>query len=316
VTPLSWVIGSGGLLGSHVTQALPSWSHVWQPPRPIRWKLNGGLDDLVECAASFRAAVGDRPWSVLWCAGVGTQGATTAVLDAELTALAAVLDALGPTTSPGVFFFASSAGGVYAGSAMPPFDEETVTRPISPYGEAKLRAEQLVRDWSHHTGASVVIGRIANLYGPGQNLAKGQGVISQVCLQSLRHRPLVLYVPLDTLRDYVFAPDCAVLVRACVAEALRQHKEQGATVTVKILASQQPVAIGTLLHNARVIFKRSLGLILGRSPQSAVQVRTLTFRSIIWPHLDQMAFTPLPIGMARTAEAMLHDVQQGNYSIQ
>ena len=102
MNPLAWVIGSADFWGSNVTRALSPCSEVWQPPRRTRWELNGGLDDLVECAASFRATVGDRAWSVLWCPGVGTQGAT-GVLNAELTALAAVFDALGPTTSPGVF---------------------------------------------------------------------------------------------------------------------------------------------------------------------------------------------------------------------
>ncbi len=101
------------------------------------------------------------------------------------------------------------------------------------------------------------------------------------------------------------------LERACVDQALIVHAATGATVTVKILASQQPVPIGVLLHNARSIFKRGLGIIMGQSPLSAVQVRTLTFRSIVWPHLDQLELTPLPVGMAQTAGAMLRDVQRG-----
>ena len=311
MTPLAWVIGSGGLLGSSVVRAMAPSTEVWQPPQAIRWGENGGRDDLVVNASAFCIAAAGRPWAVLWCAGVGTQGAGVEVLEAELGALGALLKSLGPAKFPGVFFLASSAGGVYAGSTAPPFDEETVPRALSPYGEAKLRAEDLVREWSQRTGASAVIGRIANLYGPGQNLAKGQGLISQVCRQSLEHRPLALYVSLDTIRDYLFAPDCAALVRACVDQALIVHAATGATVTVKILASQQPVAIGVLLHNARSIFKRGLGIIMGQSPLSAVQVRTLTFRSIVWPHLDQLELTPLPVGMAQTAGAMLRDVQRG-----
>ena len=51
------------------------------------------------------------------------------------------LDRLGAPAHPAGhgFFLASSAGGVYAGSADPPFTEHTEPAPISPYGQAKLR---------------------------------------------------------------------------------------------------------------------------------------------------------------------------------
>jgi len=48
-----------------------------------------------------------------------------------------------------------------------------------------------------------MVGRMSNLYGPGQNLKKVQGLISQMCLRVLTRQPLVLYVPLDTIRDYL-----------------------------------------------------------------------------------------------------------------
>ena len=54
----------------------------------------------------------------------------------------------------------------------------------------------------------VLIGRIANLYGPGQNLAKAQGLVSQLCAAQLERARSSIWVSLDTLRDYLFAPDC------------------------------------------------------------------------------------------------------------
>ena len=55
----------------------------------------------------------------------------------------------------------------------PPFTELTPPGAISPYGVAKL-APRSVRA-SPATGVPVLIGRIANLYGPGQDLAQGAG---------------------------------------------------------------------------------------------------------------------------------------------
>ena len=157
---------------------------------------------------------GAEPWNVAWCAGAGFVGADNRGLAVERAALAATLDSLAHSPQPerGNFFFASSAGGVYAGVGAPPYDENSPVHPLSNYGTAKLDAEALVIEWSRSCGAAVLIGRIANLYGPGQNLTKAQGIISQVCRSYLTGRPAPIYVPLDTIRDYVFAPDCARLV--------------------------------------------------------------------------------------------------------
>ena len=62
------------------------------------------------------------------------------------------------------------------------------------------------------------MGRIANLYGPGQGLEKPQGLISQIIRSHLIRTPISIYVPLDTMRDYLFAPDCGELV----VDALRR----------------------------------------------------------------------------------------------
>ena len=144
----------------------------------------------------------------------GVTDSSGQALQLELAALGETLDALAaaPRGSDGAFFFASSAGGVYAGVGAPPYDESSPVRPLGAYGQAKLDAEALVTAWSHRTGTPSLIGRIANLYGPGQNLAKAQGLISQICRSHLTGQPVSIYVSLDTLRDYFFAPDCAGLI--------------------------------------------------------------------------------------------------------
>ena len=63
-----------------------------------------------------------------------------------------------------------------------------------------------LRRFAAATGTAVLVGRIANLYGPGQNLAKPQGLVSQLCLANLTGQPLSIYVSLDTLRDYLSTP--------------------------------------------------------------------------------------------------------------
>ncbi len=202
-------------------------------------------------------------------------------------------------TARSALFFASSAGAVYAGSQGPPFTELTTPRPRTPYGSAKLAMESDVRAFAEATGTPALIGRIANLYGPGQNLAKAQGLVSHICRSHLNGQPLLLYVPLDTLRDYLYVRDCAAAVVAGLA-ALPQAADSPRVVT-KILASGHSTTVAGLLGESSRLFRRRPRVVLGSSSAAAGQVRDLRLRSVVWPELDRLARTPLPVGMASTA---------------
>lgn len=325
---LTWVIGRGGLLGQSVEKAMaesmhdsrPGGSggtggHLWHPAEPISWSApSAGASDLRQRAAEFLGVVGDRPWSVAWCAGAGVTASAANALQLELAALRETLDALAaaPRGPGGGFFFASSAGGVYAGVGAPPYDESSPVSPLAAYGQAKLDGEALVTAWSHQTGTPSLIGRIANLYGPGQNLAKAQGLISAICRSHLTGQPLSVYVSLDTLRDYLFAPDCGRLIASGLAR-LRQDESarQQPTVVTKIMASQRAITIGAVLGEVRRIFKSQPRIVLGASPVAAMQARDLSLRSRVWPELDRSSLTPFPVGVATTAADLLRRLQLG-----
>jgi UDP-glucose 4-epimerase len=291
-----------------------SGTHIWHSPEPIQWSAPGaGAVELRQQAGEFLGVVGDRPWSVAWCAGAGVTASSANALQLELVALRETLDALAaaPRGGKGAFFFASSAGGVYAGVGAPPYDESSPVRPLAAYGQAKLDGERLVTDWSHQTGTPSLIGRIANIYGPGQNLAKAQGLISQICRSHLTGQPLSIYVSLDTLRDYLFAPDCARLIIEGLVRLRQEQSGTGSMVATKILASQRAITIGAVMGEMRRIFKSSPHIVLGASPVSAMQARDLSLRSRLWPELDRPPLTPLPAGIAATAADLQRKLQAG-----
>jgi len=317
VPPLTWVIGRGGLLGQSLETALETafgTTVLWRPPEPISWLAPGaGALDLRRQVGEFLRVAGGRPWSVAWCAGAGVTGTSAIALQLELAALRETLDSLAgaPRGSDGAFFFASSAGGVYAGVGAPPYDESSPVHPLGAYGQAKLDAETLVADWSHATGTPSLIGRIANLYGPGQNLAKAQGLISQICRSHLTGQPVSIYVSLDTLRDYFFAPDCAGMIVEGLARLRQDQSMTQPGVVTKILASQRAITIGAVIGEMRRIFKRSPRVVLGASPVSAMQARDLSLRSRVWPELDHRLLTPLPVGISATAADLQRRLQAG-----
>lgn len=312
---VAWVIGSRGMLGSAIVRGIarrPGWRVLDADPLP--WTGSAGEVAEAAIAASTHLfdtaeADGDR-WAIVWAAGAGVTSSSESTFDEEFDRLAAILTAIGPhaanAATGGSIFYASSAGGVYAGGTRPPFTELSEPAPIAPYGRFKMRAEALVREVAAEAGIASLIGRIANLYGPGQRLDKLQGLISHIALARLTSRPASIYVPLDTLRDYILVDDCAELV----LDALERLETEGGHVT-KILASGQPASIATLLGHFRTITGGRPRVVLGSSAAGALQAHDLRLRSVVWPDLDLRRGTGLPAGINATMMDILARIQSG-----
>jgi UDP-glucose 4-epimerase len=243
--------------------------------------------------AARLAARGSRPWELVWCAGAGVVATAPADLRAEVRLFDTFVAAL--PSAPDSMFLASSAGGVYAGSPdMAPFTERSRVGAIAPYGVAKLEMEAIASALTTR-GTRVLIGRIANLYGPGQDVTKPQGLIAQICVTEQTGGKLNLHVSLDTLRDYLYVGDAAsMIVRA--GELLGQ-RAPGVCVT-KIFASGHGRSVAALVgESARVFRRRPL---VSTRPGKGTQVRDLRLRSVVWPEVDTLARTPLPAGLGST----------------
>jgi nucleoside-diphosphate-sugar epimerase len=315
VTAPTWVVGAGGLLGKAVVRQLaerdlPVLTRLvpWPDPAAAHEALSQGVDRLREVAAG-------GPWRVAWCAGAGVTGSSQDDLDHEVATFRGFLAALGagpPAPAGSALFLTSSAGALYAGAAdagaLPPFTEAHQARSISAYGDAKLAAERAAAEFADRTGVSVLTGRISNLYGPGQNLAKPQGLVSHICRAQLSGQPISVYVSLDTVRDYLFVDDAAGLI----CDALdRLAVAPAGTSVIKILASQRGVTIGALLAECRRLAKRAPRVVLGSSPFARLQVRDLRMRSVVWPELDRRTLTTLAAGISATNADLLRGLQLG-----
>jgi UDP-glucose 4-epimerase len=296
----TWVVGSGGLLGASVTrEARRRGHHVHTSAIP--WSDRSLAEEtlLQRCSAffdSFRTGA----WNVVWAAGAGVNGTSAAQFAEEndliRTVLARVESVAADRADTGTVFLASSAGGVYAGAPGAPHDEETPPIPLGDYGFAKLQSESVATEFGIRTGVNVVVGRFANLYGPGQNLAKPQGLISHLCRGYLMASPVSIYVPMDTLRDYLYVSDAAEMV----ADALAVCAERRIAPTVKIFASGEAVTIGSILGACRTVFRRRPNVVLAASPLAAFQGRDLRLRSTVWPQIDRRTHRTLPAGIAST----------------
>ena len=322
MTTHAWVIGARGLLGGAIASAArrrTDWE-VWNAD-PLPWGTGAQLASAAaaEAAALFSAAsrAGDR-WAIVWAAGIAVTNSPQETFDAELAEFRSVIEAVGTSLaasaspSRGTVFFASSAGGVYAGCDHPPFDESTVPAPISPYGRFKLAGEQVLRQFALDHPVTVVLGRIANLYGPGQRLDKMQGLISHLARAQFSPQPASIYVSLDTMRDYIYTTDCGELICDVIA---RSFEEPEPVTVVKNIASGQAVTIADLLGYFRTIAKQHPHVMLGSSAAAALQAHDLRLISTVWREVDRREYMPLPAGIHATMADLLRAIQSGSRPI-
>ena len=327
MTTLAWVIGRGGLLGSHVAAALrrsPRFTE-WEPAGgPFPWADRERLEArLAGAVRGFLAATGSHEaGSVFWCAGAGVVGTPPAEMAAESQTWERCLDLLGSeldSGQPGVrrplaLLLASSAGGIYAGSSEEgPLTETSPTRPLSPYGEEKLRQERSLAHWAEaRDQVSTLVARIANLYGPGQKGSKAQGLISQMSRCLIHHRPVHIYVPLDTVRDFVFVEDAARALVRWMERLRREARHAGQSVRVlKICASERPTTIAALVGAFRRLAKRQFRIVSGLHALSGQHPRRLQFRSTVWTDEPRPDATSLLVGIDRVYRHQLALSQGG-----
>lgn len=110
--------------------------------------------------------------------------------------------------------FASSGGAIYGEQDTFPADEKHPTRPISPYGVAKLTTEQYLFYYYAVFGLNAVCLRYANIYGPRQNPEGEAGVVAIFANRMFAGQEPVINGDGKQTRDYVFVGD---VVRANVA---------------------------------------------------------------------------------------------------
>lgn len=300
--PVVWVVGSGGLLGSAVVREL---TRNGRPPVVTRvtWSQPARAREVLATEARRVAEQSRQPgssgWRLVWCAGAGVNGTAESDLLDEIAAFTSTLDQLADVAASGQVLLASSAGGVYAGADGAPHTEETTPVPLAPYGVNKLRAEDALRSWTSKHDGRAVIARFSNLYGPGQNLSKPQGLVSHLCRGYLLAKPISIYVPVDTLRDYLYVDDAARMTTALLEVAVTPG-----TPLIKICAAGRAVTIGGLLGASRTVFKRAPRVTMGSSELASMQALDLRLRSLVLPEIDALASTTLVAGIGQTLDAM------------
>ncbi len=211
------VTGGAGFIGSHVAEALaraghrvlivddlssgrkanlPAGAEFHQldirSEQAARLIAEAGVDTLVHHAAQIdvRRSVGDPRLD----ADVNIGGTLNLVEAGRHGSLRKVV-------------FASTGGAIYGEQDYFPADEEHPTRPISPYGVAKLASERYLYYFHAVHGLDVTCLRYANVYGPRQSPHGEAGVVAIFLDRLLAGRDPVINGDGLQTRDYVYVGD-------------------------------------------------------------------------------------------------------------
>lgn len=314
----TWVLGRGGLLGSAVAARLDDFEDVWVPTRAVEWAENADFrSSLEEAIVEFSRKVnanGD-PWTIYWCAGVGTFGLRDRERNSEIEQVDFLVQRLGAhlgsNVSRGTIFYSSSAGGIYGGSLDGLVSEKSHISVNSEYGVSKHRIEQLLNSWSKSSGCRVAIGRITNLYGPGQDMSKKQGIISVACRSLVQQKTLDIFVPLDTTRNYIHARDASFTIVNFTR--LVSRLPSGAN-EFKIICSPFNLSIAALLLEIRRVHGKRVPVSLAQRSTSGLYVHNLSMVSIRFPECEPAQFTLPAVGVAEVRRKLLLDAMAGSLS--
>jgi len=188
------------------------------------------------------------------------------------------------------FVFASSAAPL--GSAPPPGREDTVPRPLSPYGASKLAGEGLCHAFWGSYGLRTTALRFTNVYGPW-SYHKGS-VVATFMRNAMASEPLVIYGDGSQTRDFLYVDDlCDAIVIAAVRApgGSLYQLGTGTETTIAALAA----AIRRLFTDREVRIEH-------RPARPGEVTRSYADPGRVCTELGVRAVTPLDTGLARTRD--------------
>jgi UDP-glucose 4-epimerase len=190
------------------------------------------------------------------------------------------------------FIFASTGGAIYGEQDYFPADEEHPTRPLSPYGVAKLTVEKYLYFYKEVHGLNYVVLRYANIYGPRQNPHGEAGVVAIFTSKMLKGEQPVINGDGFQTRDYTFVGD---VVRANVL-ALSYEKSDVFNIGTGIETD-----VNTLFHKLKQLTGANCGEFHGPA-KPGEQRRSVISYEKIYKTLGWKPMTSLDEGLRLTVE--------------
>jgi len=150
----------------------------------------------------------------------------------------------------------SSSRFVYGSIEYNPVDERHPFNCLSIYGIHKLTAEKYFIFYHHYYGIPTVIFRIANPFGPRQQMKHSRyGILNWFIKLALKGEPLTVYGEGEQIRDYIYVTDVAnAMLRAAADESLK-HDVFNLGVGIGTPFKEMVRKVASFLPNAKVVYK-------------------------------------------------------------
>jgi len=144
----------------------------------------------------------------------------------------------------------SSSAAVYGeGSPNVKLTERSMTNPISPYGDSKVKMEQEIREFVLEHDIDYIILRFFNIYGIGQS-SEYAGVITKFMERITQGKPLEIFGNGLQTRDFVAIDDVINSIHNAIqyGKSGTYNIASGKAVTIKELAEQMILLSGKKLE--------------------------------------------------------------------
>jgi len=298
-----WIVGQGGFLGSAIHRASIAAEYQIFSQGSIPWgdaeARRGKFEQLTQDFADF---VGVDRGTIIWAAGAEGVATTFTPETTELSAFKDFAHSLSNTQAlhGSSLTVCSSAGGVYSGSTEPPFTVSSPVNAINQYGLDKIATEQLAL--AELSGNFIIhIARITNLYGPWSG--PRQGLINRLCTAAAKREAIRIYVPLETVRDYIYVDDAAQLL--LLELGAQEQSESPSNVNISLIGSGQNSSIASVIKSVSSVTHRKVPITFSQLDATFLQPTDLRMHPS-WCDRDPN-FTPIsfPNGIKRLFDSLI-----------
>ncbi len=212
------LVYGGGLIGGAAATALSrSGVPVTVITRAPSLQKSGNIDWRFGDMASERSdAVFANRRAVVYAAGSLSPGSQipsiSQLLSSQIIPVVELAEQAARLGTP-TFVFISSGGTVYGRTDVIPTSEEARTAPINAYGMIKVQTEQALMEVAARSKMRVVVLRVSNPFGPGQQGTRRLGFIAAAIDAALRREPITIWGDGLSTRDFIYLSDVAEAVR-------------------------------------------------------------------------------------------------------
>jgi UDP-glucose 4-epimerase len=219
--------GGAGFIGSHLHDRLSSQGQAVT----VVDDLSTGRSENLHASADLRIAdivdqatvelvASLRPEAVIHCAAQASVVSSFAdpTRDALVNIVGSVqLIEAARTAGVARFIYVTTGGALYGNASTLPVPETHQIQPLSPYGVSKWTVESYLNVLGR--SMTVVILRLANVYGPRQVPDGEAGVVSVFIDRMRRGVPVEIHGDGEQTRDFLYVTDVAEAVEAALAAA-------------------------------------------------------------------------------------------------